>query len=148
MHFLGKAAVLLLPVCASAAIPWDAAPRRRWPLRGGDAAAGEGPYDPQPAVAGAGPPAFAADAQRAPLPEGWIEYFSDDGVPYYHHAASGVTQWDAPQASAPPAEAAPQEPAAPAWAPIAAEPLGGDADALAPPADATAAPPLPRARPP
>eukprot|EP00929_Paragymnodinium_shiwhaense_P033036 TRINITY_DN18219_c0_g1_i5.p1 TRINITY_DN18219_c0_g1~~TRINITY_DN18219_c0_g1_i5.p1 ORF type:complete len:170 (+),score=14.89 TRINITY_DN18219_c0_g1_i5:246-755(+) len=36
------------------------------------------------------------------LPDGWQAYTSPDGNAYYHHAASGATQWQRPKSSPPP----------------------------------------------
>ena len=33
-----------------------------------------------------------------PLPEGWEEFVTDEGDVYFHHAASGQTTWELPDA--------------------------------------------------
>ncbi len=35
-------------------------------------------------------------ASIAALPAGWEAFTTEDGVPYYYHAASGVSSWDPP----------------------------------------------------
>ena len=44
---------------------------------------------------GGAPPRSGAPGGLAP---GWAEYKDQNGTPYYHNAATGVTQWDRPQA--------------------------------------------------
>jgi hypothetical protein len=50
------------------------------------------PWQPMPAATTAPTSAPASGAGAA----GWKEYVNADGRKYYHHAASGNTQWDAP----------------------------------------------------
>ena len=52
----------------------------------------------------------SGDARRGDA-GGWVELLTDDGVPYYHHAASGVSQWHAPSPSTS-TTLSPSEPAA------------------------------------
>ena len=43
--------------------------------------------------------AHAHAARRAfatSLPQGWVEFVSEDGTPYYHHAATAQTSWELP----------------------------------------------------
>eukprot|EP00636_Phaeomonas_parva_P015729 CAMPEP_0118860316 /NCGR_PEP_ID=MMETSP1163-20130328/6207_1 /TAXON_ID=124430 /ORGANISM="Phaeomonas parva, Strain CCMP2877" /LENGTH=173 /DNA_ID=CAMNT_0006793993 /DNA_START=144 /DNA_END=662 /DNA_ORIENTATION=+ len=35
-----------------------------------------------------------------PLPEGWAQYFTEDGQAYYYQLATGVTQWEPPVSTA------------------------------------------------
>jgi hypothetical protein len=50
------------------------------------------PWQPMPSATTAPTSAPASGAGAA----GWKEYVNADGRKYYHHAASGNTQWDAP----------------------------------------------------
>ncbi|CEM16775.1 unnamed protein product [Vitrella brassicaformis CCMP3155] len=47
---------------------------------------------------GDGVPSSSSSPSTAPLPlpAGWTEYFTNDGRPYYHKAATGVTTWFRP----------------------------------------------------
>ena len=40
--------------------------------------------------------AAPVEAVVAALPSGWEELHTDDGTPYYFHAANSLTQWDRP----------------------------------------------------
>eukprot|EP01066_Platyproteum_vivax_P006789 Platyproteum_vivax@DN2493_c0_g1_i2.p1 len=45
-----------------------------------------------------------AEQQPAAAPSQWSEYFSKDGVPYYHNAVTNVTQWERPLEDIPSAQ--------------------------------------------
>ena len=36
---------------------------------------------------------------NAPLPDGWLQYFTDDGWPYYYHTTTNISSWDHPSLS-------------------------------------------------
>ena len=99
MHLIRAFAVCLLPLCASASSLHGTVFKRQWYVRGGDTSEGPGAYAPQGDLSDMSSSAAPGD-QSTHLPEGWAQYVADDGVPYYHHAASGTTQWEMPQASA------------------------------------------------
>ncbi len=50
-----------------------------------------------PTMAAAAAP-VAAGAAAAAAAHGWTEHRAPDGRPYYHHAASGKTHYDKPDA--------------------------------------------------
>ena len=59
-------------------------------------ARGGGRFVSRPAVAKPAAPPSAAG-----LPAGWAEYVdAERGLPYYHHAVSGQTQWEKPTVAA------------------------------------------------
>lgn len=49
------------------------------------------------------PPSLVRGAAATGLPAGWREYKRQDGRPYYHHKARGVTQWHRPEPEPAPA---------------------------------------------
>jgi hypothetical protein len=52
--------------------------------------------DALPPQAPAYPVYGAAPAAPPPAAASWQVHYAADGRPYYHHAASGATQWEAP----------------------------------------------------
>lgn len=44
----------------------------------------------------------SGDQPLPSLPDGWIEYETDDGIPYYYELSSGNTQWERPTAESSP----------------------------------------------
>eukprot|EP01062_Namystynia_karyoxenos_P022887 TRINITY_DN18801_c0_g2_i1.p1 TRINITY_DN18801_c0_g2~~TRINITY_DN18801_c0_g2_i1.p1 ORF type:complete len:1636 (+),score=475.90 TRINITY_DN18801_c0_g2_i1:83-4909(+) len=53
------------------------------------------------------------ESEEGPLPEGWVEFLSPKGFPYYHQRATGTTQWVRPRPAPAQQLAAPGEQPAP-----------------------------------